>query len=86
MDSAQRKVSEGEWEQATTLIVASNKNEILMDQFAESNSNAMELISTAYNKGFSIKSVLASGCETVVIPAQRAKQFAPAIIQQDIDE
>ena len=46
----------------------------------------MELINTAYNKGFSIKSVLASGCETVVIPAQRAKQFAPAIIQQDIDE
>jgi hypothetical protein len=78
MDSAQRKVSEGEWEQATTLIVASNKNEILMDQFAEANLNAVKLIEFAHSTGFNVHTN--AGKE---FQATTMKYFSPAIIQQN---
>jgi len=47
-------VDDGEWDQANTLMIASDKKEILVDQFAESNPNAVKLLEFAHSTGFSI--------------------------------
>jgi methionyl-tRNA formyltransferase len=64
---AQRKMSEGEWEQANTLLVATDKKEILVDQFTESNPNAVKILQFAHSTGFSIQTEVDGEVKAVVV-------------------
>jgi hypothetical protein len=47
-------IDDGEWDQANTLMIASDKKEIMVDNFAESNANAAEIIEFAHTRGFQV--------------------------------
>jgi len=54
-DDAARLVRTGRWKDVSTLMVASNKKEIIADSFARSNPNAALLLSLAHDQGFKVK-------------------------------
>jgi len=54
-DDAAHLVRTGRWEDVNTLMVASNKKEIIADSFARSNPHAALLLSLARGQGFKVK-------------------------------